>query len=248
MRFTIITATYNSVFSIEQCLLSIVEQSFKDVEIIVVDGLSSDGTLDKIHTLIKKHSNIRLISEDDKGIYDALNKGINMASGDIIGFVHSDDMLANHNVLSNIQNCFELNSVDGVYGDLEYVKKHDESQVVRHWQSCSFNQSLLAKGWSPPHPTLYLKKSVYEKHGQFSLNYKISSDYDFMTRLFKDKQLRFWYLPKVITKMRIGGASNKNLKNILIKSYEDYRIIKRNNVGNLLTLIRKNTSKISQFF
>ena len=94
-------------------------------------------------------------------------------------------------------------------------------EVVRHWQSCSFNQSLLAKGWSPPHPTLYLKKSVYEKHGQFSLNYKISSDYDFMTRLFKDKQLSFWYLPKVITKMRIGGASNKNLKNILIKSYED---------------------------
>ena len=248
MQFTIITATYNNALTIEQCLLSILGQSIKNIEIIVVDGLSTDGTLDKINTLANTYANIKLISEKDNGIYDALNKGISVASGDIIGFVHSDDMLADHNILEKIQSCFEANTIDGVYGDLHYVKRLDTDQIVRYWRSCPFKQSLLYKGWSPPHPTLYLKKSVYLKHGHFNLCYKISSDYDFMTRIFKDKQLNFWYLPEVITKMRVGGASNKNLKNILIKSYEDFKIIQKNNIGNVLTLLRKNTSKISQFF
>ena len=248
MLFSIITASYNSNFSIESCLTSILAQSIKQVEIIVIDGQSTDGTVDKIQSLAEKHSNIKLVSEPDKGIYDALNKGLALASGDVIGFVHSDDMLAQTDILEKIQNCFTTKNIDGVYGDLEYVNRLDTNQVVRYWKSCSFSNSLLSKGWSPPHPTLYLKKSVYEKHGHFDLNFKISSDYDFMIRVFKDERLSCMYLSEIITKMRVGGASNKNLKNIIIKSLEDYKIIRKNKSGNLYTLIRKNTSKLSQFF
>ena len=129
---------------------------------------------------------------------------------------------------------------------MEYVEKINVKKTIRYWQSCTFNHKLLKKGWAPPHPTLYLKKSVYEKHGLFDLDYTIAADYEFMIRIFSDKSLKFQYLPKLISKMRIGGVSNKNLKNILLKSQEDYNAIKKNKIGNLFTLIRKNTSKINQ--
>ena len=139
-------------------------------------------------------------------------------------------------------------SLDGVYGDLQYVNKINFKKIIRNWKSCDFKPSLLKQGWMPPHPTLFLKKEVYEKHGLFDLSFKISADYDFMLRIFKDSELKFGYLPKVITKMRVGGASNRSLKNVIRKSKEDYRAIRSNNVGNFLTLIKKNTSKLKQFF
>lgn len=247
MKFSIITATYNSVAFIESSLMSVLNQSINDVEIIIVDGLSNDGTIKKIEHLVRKHQDIKLICEADNGIYDALNKGIDIASGEIIGFVHSDDMLSNNNVLDDIRNVFIKQNVDGVYGDLEYVDKLNTNKIIRYWKSCQFSRSLLKKGWSPPHPSLFLKKSVYEKHGNFNLNYTISSDYDFMIRVLKDERLCFSYLPQVITKMRVGGISNKNLKSISTKSYEDYKVIKDHQIGGLITLVRKNSSKIKQF-
>lgn len=248
MKVSIITATYNSAKYIASSLNSIFNQDYKDIECIIIDGDSKDQTKSIIKTYQRKNLNITLVSEADNGIYDALNKGIKLATGDLIGFVHSDDNLASPHIISELVLAIKEKQAFGVYGDLQYVSQLDTSKLIRDWKSCVFSKSLLKKGWMPPHPTLFLKKEVYQKHGNFNQNYKISADYDFMLRVLKDKTLRFVYLPKVIIKMRVGGASNKDLKNIIQKTKEDYKAITSNKIGNLVTLFLKNYSKFKQFF
>lgn len=247
MKLTLITATYNSATSIKNCLDSVASQDYNDLEYLIIDGKSTDDTLNIVKEYQQKYPYIKLISEKDYGIYDALNKGIQFASGDVIGFVHSDDLLANNHILSDLVKQLKTGQLDGVYGDLQYVDKVDLNKVIRLWKSCAFKPSLLKQGWMPAHPTLFLKKEVYEKHGLFDLTYKIAADYDFMLRILKDDSLKFGYLPKVITKMRLGGASNRSLKNIIQKTKEDYRAILSNQVGGIFSILRKNTSKIKQF-
>ena len=227
MKISIITATLNSGHFIESCILSILRQNVKDLEIIIIDGLSTDSTHSKLRPLINQNDNIQFYSEKDLGIYDALNKGIEKATGEIIGFVHSDDMLADDDILNTILESFKNNNIDGIYGDLEYVEKINVKKTIRYWQSCTFNHKLLKKGWALPHPTLYLKKSVYEKHGLFDLDYTIAADYEFMIRIFSDKKFEVSISTKTYIENEIGGVSNKNLKNILLKSQEDYNAIKR---------------------
>jgi glycosyltransferase len=246
MKISIITATYNSAQNINLALASISFQIYTDLELIVVDGASSDNTIELIKNIFPWE--LKIISEKDKGIYDALNKGIAAANGDVIGFVHSDDFLASGDVLSQIANIFQEQNVDGIYGDLQYVNKEDTSKVIRYWKSEAFKPELLNKGWMPAHPTLFLKKEVYEKHGLFNLNYNIAADYDLMLRIFSDPTLKFKYLPEVITKMRVGGASNRSLKNIKLKSQEDLRALRANGIKNpLKVLAYKNFSKLGQF-
>tara|TARA_B100000963_G_scaffold98870_1_gene85434 strand:- start:352 stop:1110 length:759 start_codon:yes stop_codon:yes gene_type:complete len=247
MKISIITATFNRGHFIESCILSILRQNVKNIEIIIIDGLSTDFTYEKIAPLLEKNNNIKFFSEKDMGIYDALNKGVEKASGDIIGFLHSDDIFYEKNILNHIINKFEVNDLDGIYGDLQYIDKINTNKVLRYWQSCEFHKKLLKKGWTPPHPTMFLKKEIYKKHGKFDLQYKISADYDFMLRILNDSSIKLNYIPKVITRMRVGGISNKNIKNILLKTFEDYKAIRRNRIGSVGTLIRKNTSKIKQF-
>lgn len=247
MKVTLITAAYNSGSSIKTCLDSVISQNYGDLEYLIIDGKSSDDTLNIIKDYQQKYPYIKLISEKDYGIYDALNKGVELAAGDVIGFVHSDDLLSNNHVISDVVNNLQNEQLDGIYGDLQYVDKVDLNKVIRLWKSCAFKPSLLKQGWMPAHPTLFLKKEVYKKHGLFDLTYKIAADYDFMLRVLKDNTLKVGYLPKVITKMRLGGASNRSLKNIIQKTKEDYRAIKTNQVGGILSIIQKNTSKISQF-
>lgn len=246
-KVSIITATYNSAISIKNCLDSVVSQDYNDLEYLIIDGKSSDNTLNIVKDYQQKYPYIKLISEKDDGIYDALNKGVQLATGDVVGFVHSDDLLASNHTVNDIVNQIQNEQIDGVYGDLQYVDKIDLNKVIRLWKSCAFKTSLLKQGWMPAHPTLFLKKEVYEKHGLFDLTYKIAADYDFMLRVLKDNSLKFSYLPKVITKMRVGGASNRSLKNIIQKTKEDYRAIRSNQIGGILAIIRKNTSKIKQF-
>ena len=248
MKVSIITATYNSAKYIASSLNSIFNQDYKDIECIIIDGDSKDQTKSIIETYQIKNLNITLVSEADNGIYDALNKGIKLATGDLIGFVHSDDNLASPHIISELVLAIKEKQAFGIYGDLQYVSQLDTSKLIRDWKSCVFSKSLLKKGWMPPHPTLFLKKEVYQKHGNFNQNYKISADYDFMLRVLKDKTLRFVYLPKVIIKMRVGGASNKNLKNIIQKTKEDYKAITSNKIGNWVTLFLKNYTKFKQFY
>ncbi|KAB1067850.1 glycosyltransferase [Tamlana haliotis] len=248
MKITIITATYNSEAAITSCIQSVLEQNYPHIEHLIIDGVSTDGTLKTVKTLQEQHAHIKLISEPDRGIYDALNKGITHATGEVIGFVHSDDFLASPTVLSQIAAQFKSSNADGVYGDLQYVDKQNTNKVIRYWKSCAFTPKLLKKGWMPAHPTLFLKRDIYKKHGIFDLNFKIAADYDFILRIFKEHHLKFSYLPTVITNMRIGGASNRSLKNVIIKSKEDYKALNTNQIGGWYSLLYKNVSKLSQFY
>ncbi len=245
MKISIISAVYNNVETIEQAIKSVLSQKYDEIEYIVVDGGSTDGTLE----IIKKYSNKIdvIISEKDNGIYEALNKGIDLATGDIIGFLHSDDLYSSKNVLSQIAEVFKLNNCDGIYSDLNYVKKNNIDKVLRYWKSEKFSMSLLKKGWMPAHPTLFLKKEVYAQYGKFDTDFNIAADYDFMLRVLSNG-IKVNYIPKVLYLMRIGGVSNKSLKNIINKTKEDLKALKKNNIGGLLTIIRKNISKIPQFF
>ena len=245
MKVSIITATYNSEKALPSAIEAIKKQTYSNIEWIVVDGLSNDRTVE----LIQSNSEFitKWVSEKDNGIYDALNKGLGLASGDIIGFLHSDDFFAEDDTINNIVEKFIKSNANAVYGDLEYVQSEDTQKVIRYWKSKPFERKNLKKGWMPPHPTLFLKKEVYSKHGLFDLNYSISGDYDFMLRILKDDELSFSYLPKVITKMRVGGASS-SIGNIKRKMKEDVRAIRKNQVGYApLVLFQKNYSKVTQF-
>ncbi len=246
MKVSIITATYNSESTIEMCVNSVLNQTYSDIEYIIIDGLSSDTTISKVKGLTEGSSNVKISSEADKGIYDALNKGIAMATGAIVGFVHSDDFLADDNIIASIVEVFNSKNVDGVYGNLHYVAFEDTSKIIRNWISKPFSYKLLRQGWMPAHPTLYLKKNLYDANGAFNLEYKIAADYDFILRIFRQTDLTFYFFPKTIVKMRVGGASNRSLKNIIQKTKEDYQAIKTNKTGNLLTILLKNVTKIKQ--
>ncbi len=249
MKVSIITATYNSAQTINNCMDSVLGQTYNNIEYVIIDGNSKDKTVEIIKARAAAHLNITWISEADKGIYDALNKGIEKATGEIVGFVHSDDYLAGPEIISDIVKIFEAEDADGVYGDLEYVNKEDTMRVIRSWKSRSFHPKLLKKGWMPAHPTLFMRKEVYQKHGNFDLKFKIAADYDFMLRVLRDSALKFYYVPKVITKMRVGGASNRSLKNMYQKSKEDFIVIKSNDIPiPMRALLFKNFSKIPQFF
>jgi glycosyltransferase len=244
MKFSIITLSFNSELFINKCLNSILKLNYSNFEIIIIDGNSYDNTVSIINSLIR--TNDIIISEDDLGIYNALNKGIKNAKGDIIGLLHSDDVFASSDVLSQIHSFFKETNCDGVYGDLNFMKN---GQISRKWNSNKFNSSLLYKGWMPPHPTLFLKKEVFEKHGLYNTNFKIAADYDFILRIFKDESLKFEYLPMVITNMSIGGVSTSGFKNLVQKSFEDYLVLKKNKMRfPLLILFRKIVGKISQFY
>lgn len=238
-------ACYNSENTIKDTLTSILEQDHFNIEIIIVDGLSSDDTVSIVHSFQRSSQNIKFISEKDRGIYDALNKGINLSTGQIIGFLHSDDVFYSKTIISEIVKLLDKH-VDGLYGDLNYISKNTK-KIIRKWKGIPYDYNNLKKGWMPAHPTLFLKKDVYHKYGLFDLKYTISSDYDFMIRILKDNSLKFIYYPKLITNMRIGGTSNNSFKNIKIKILEDYKIIKNHNIGGIFTLIRKNFSKIKQY-
>lgn len=248
MKISLITPVHNSINSINDLIKSVTNQNYSEIEHILVDGDSIDGTLETLNSYKKNNPEVKFISEKDNGVYDALNKGLNLATGDVIGVVHSDDFLNSNIIISEIASIFEKNDIDGVYGDLLYVKRNDISKIVRSWKSRPFYPEMIKNAWMPPHPTLFLRKEVYEKHGHFDTSYKISADYEFILRIFKDQFLKFEYLPKTITTMRLGGISNGGLRNILHKVKEDYRAMRKHKVGNIFTLARKTLSKLDQYF
>lgn len=251
MKISIITATHNSAATIARCIASVNSQTYNNIEHIISDGASEDNTLEIINSVPSRLAKIK--SEMDEGIYDALNKGISMATGDIIGFLHSDDVLASSQTLENIVSAFSSPSEkngqkpDVVYGDLVFVDQQDTNKIVRYWKSQPYKPYLLKRGWMPPHPTLFIRREVYEKHGLFNINLKCAADYDYILRVFRDQNLSFNYLPEVITKMLVGGISTKGFKNLLNKKKEDYWVLKYNNMPfPLWILMAKSISKIPQ--
>lgn len=245
MKISIITSVYNNKETIEDAIKSVLSQTFPNIEYIVVDGASSDGTVE----IIKKYENriSKFVSEKDKGIYDGLNRGIELATGDIIGFLHSDDIYTDENIISEVISSFLNNETDSIYGDLVYVDKKDTNKIFRYWESGDYTIEKLEKGWMPPHPTFFVKKEFYDKYGKFDLDFGIAADYDFMLRMLGKYKISTTYLPKVLYKMRVGGASNRSIRNIIQKSKEDFRALKNNGIGGYKTLLIKNISKIPQF-
>lgn len=247
MKFTLITASFNNQSTIRETIESVLSQLYSPIEYIIIDGNSTDRTKEIIQSYSTKIS--KFISEPDNGIYYALNKGINLATGEIIGFLHADDTYTNPEVIAKVADSFlKFPEIWAVYGNLQFVSQKDPSSVVRTWKSIPFHKSLLAKGWMPAHPTLFLKKEVYTKFGQFDIQYKIAADYDFMLRVLSQPGFKAVHIPEVLIKMRMGGASTGKIKNILRKSKEDLLILRKNKVGNFFTLLRKNFSKLNQFY
>ena len=247
MKISVITATYNCNDVIDHALKSINNQTYDNIEHIVIDGGSVDGTVEKL----KQNTICKLVSESDDGIYDALNKGIQAASGDVIGILHSDDEFASKDIVSKIAEEFSSDSsVSAVYGDLIYVHRKDSTRMIRYWKSKPFDFKMLTNGWMPPHPTLYVKKDFYEELGGYNLNYKIAADYSFVLSLFSSPNFKSVYLPEVIVKMKLGGASNHSIKAIFNKSLEDWRILRNfgfNSFACFSTLTMKNLSKLNKF-
>jgi len=219
-------------------------QNYPYIEYVVIDGNSNDGTLEVLEEF-REHISILLV-EPDKGIYDALNKGLRLSNGEVVGFLHSDDFFADNDVISNIANVFNHNKVEVVYGDLDFIK-NNSNFVVRRWRAGNFSQRKINYGWMPPHPTFYAKRQLYSEFGDFNLAYKIAADYDCMLR-FLQKDILVTYIPKVLVKMRVGGISNKSFRSIMQKSREDYRVMKNNKIGGFIPLLWKNLSKLQQFF
>jgi glycosyltransferase len=241
---SVITVTYNSLPTLKEAYESLLAQEFHDWEWVLQDGSSTDGTIEWLTTL--NDPRIAAQSEKDAGIYDALNKAITRAKGQLIGMLHADDLYPHAQVLTLVAEEFEKGA-DGVYGDLNYVREHDIQKVLRHWKSCAFYPALLNKGWMPAHPTLFLKRDIYDQVGYFNTRYRIASDYDFILRVFSKPAYTFSYLPSTLMLMRYGGASSK-WKNLITKSKEDLHIMRSNRMRfPMLIVLRKISSKFKQF-
>ena len=223
------------------------EQGYKNIEYIIIDGGSTDGTIDIINKY--KDRVVKFVSEKDKGIYDGMNKGIKLATGDIIGILNSDDLYANKNVVKTMVRTMEEKNADVCWGDLVYVNAKNIDKVIRYWKSSEHKQGKFKNGWMPPHPTFFVKKWVYEKYGKFNLDFPISADYEIMLRFLEKYKVKSCYVPQILVKMRIGGKSNKSIKNIIKANIECYKAWDVNGLKiNSLRIFLKPLSKIPQYF
>ncbi len=245
---TVITAVYNGVSSIAECLDSVAAQDLPGVEQLVLDANSTDGTTDVIRQQAKPH--VRHVCERDSGLYDALNKGVRLAKHDIIGLLHADDMYASPHVLSHVASAFRVDpTLEGVYGDLVYVSAEEPAKIVRYWKAGQYRRGLFFRGWMPPHPTLFLRRSVYERVGGFRTDLNIAADYEFVLRAMHIHDVKVAYIPEVFTRMRLGGMSNRNLKNVVLKTRQDLRAWQINGQAGrgFGAVALKNVTKLPQF-
>lgn len=225
MKLSIITVCYNSAETIGDTLRSVRGQTYGKIEHIVIDGGSKDNTLEVVTT--EGPHVAKLVSERDGGIYDAMNKGIALATGDVIGFINADDFYAAPDVLVQVAKIFEDQTIDACYGDLCYVKQDDTKSIVRYWRSSEFKPQLFLSGWCPPHPTFFVRKSVYDQFGGFDLGYKIAADIELMIRFLVAHQVRSYYLPRILVNMRMGGTTNKNVGNVIKQNREILQAFKK---------------------
>ena len=246
MKVTIITVTFNSGYFLEQCIQSVIAQNYPNIEYIIVDGGSTDNTLDIINRYQSFIS--KWISEKDGGMYDAINKGIQMATGDVIGTLNSDDLFASSDVIDAIVNTFDRYGVAAVYGDIVYVHPINTGKVVRQWNGGDYNRTNINFGWMPAHPSFYINKAVLQNGGNYDSKFTSSADYEFMTRYLYYHKISAQYLPKLIVKMRTGGMSNQSLYKRLLANRKDYQAMKKNNIPLAwLVAIFKPLRKIPQF-
>lgn len=243
---SIITVVRNGADTIRDCIESVLGQSYP-VEYIVIDGGSTDGTMDIVRGYSSRIA--KMVSEPDKGIYDAMNKGIAAATGDIVGCLNADDIYADNEAVATVMREFEAKGVDSVFADLVYVKREDTSRVVRYYNSSSFKPDMFAYGWMPGHPTFFVKRSCYEKYGLFKTDYAIAADYEMLTRMLGKHRISYSHIPRVLTKMRTGGVSTKNFKSNWILNREILRACAENGIDtNVFKVYSKYLTKAFQLF
>ena len=247
MKVSIVTVCYNSADTILSTLNSVSRQDYPDIEHVVIDGASKDNTLD----IINKHTfaNKVVVSEPDNGIYDAMNKGLKLASGEVVGTLNADDFYIGNNVISEVSHVFKDTAIDACFADLVYVDQMDTDKVVRYWKSQSYTDGLFKKGWMPAHPTFFVRKSVYERLGYFSLNYKIAADFELLFRFIEKNKIKTVYIPKVMVKMRLGGTTNASFANVITQNKEIIATLQHHypNFSLIGFILRKLTNRFLQF-
>lgn len=245
LKISVITVSYNAQSTIEQCVQSVISQDYQNIEYVIIDGNSSDGTV-SILEKYKKYIHV-FVSEPDKGIYDAMNKGIALASGDIIGILNADDFFADSHTLTVVSDAFKNNTTDIVYGDLDYIKP--DGSTFRKWRSGPYKKGMFNLGWMPPHPTFYCRKEVFNRLGNYSLEYGTAADYELMLRFIHFNQLQVYYIARVLVKMSTGGVSNRNINNRVKALIFDMRAMYKNKVlFPPIALLFKPLRKLGQFF
>lgn len=234
MKVSIITTTYNSASTIRDTLESVNAQTYPEIEHIIVDGKSKDNTLDLVKQYGKRIS--KIISEPDNGIYDAMNKGIRAATGDVIGILNSDDFYANNSIIEKIVDTIECTKCDSLFGNLDFVSAKNPTKIIRHWKSSPFTQGSFIKGWHPPHPTFFVRREIYDKYGGFDTAFEVSADFELMLRFLEQHKISTYFLDETIVKMRYGGESTGSIKKIISGN------------RNILKAFEKNGIKVSPFY
>lgn len=249
MKISLITVTFNSGGTLRDTIQSVLSQTYPEIEYIIVDGLSEDSTIDIIKEYVPLfQGRLKWISEKDNGLYDAMNKGFKMATGEIVGIINSDDLLTESGVIGKVIDCFEGHKdIDCVYADLYYVSQYDTSKIVRHW--ITGKQRSFSKGWHPAHPTFYVKREVYQKYGIFDLSFKFAADFELMLRLIEKNGIKLFYLPEPLVRMRLGGTTSKNWVNIKQGNLECIKAFQKNNLPvNPFYSFYRLIPKLKQFF
>ena len=246
MKISIVTATYNSAATVKDTLESIARQTYPDIEHIIVDGVSKDNTLE----LVGQYPHVsKTVSGKDKGIYDAMNKGIGLTTGEVVGILNSDDLYTHDKVLEKVMEQFQDPEVEAVYGDLQYVDPVNLNKIVRTWKAGTYTKRSFYYGWMPPHPTFFVRKRVYDRLGLFHLDLKTAADYEIMLRFLLKNKIKAAYIPEILVKMRTGGASNASFKQRIRANQEDYWAWRLNGLRpNPFTLFLKPARKVGQYF
>jgi glycosyltransferase involved in cell wall biosynthesis len=247
MRLSVITVCRNARDTIGEALSSIHRQSYRPMEHIVVDGASTDGTLDVLRA--RQAGIARLVSEPDEGLYHAMNKGIALATGDYVGFLNADDIYAHPDALAHIAEALRGGGCDAAYGDLVYVRQSDPGAVVRYWRSGPYAAGRIERGWMPAHPTFFVRTALLRKLGGFDTGYRYQADYELMVRLFLKEGISSAYVPEVLVRMRVGGHTNRSLRNVYLGNMEAYRACIDNGIRvSPLFILQKMFSRLPQFF
>ena len=249
MKISLITVTFNSGGTLRDTIQSVLSQTYPEIEYIIVDGLSEDSTIDIIKEYVPLfQGRLKWRSEKDNGLYDAMNKGFKMATGEIVGIINSDDLLTESGVIGKVIDCFEGHKdIDCVYADLYYVSQYDTSKIVRHW--ITGKQRSFSKGWHPAHPTFYVKREIYSKYGLFDLDFKFAADFELMLRLVEKEHIRLFYLPEPLVRMRLGGTTSKNLTNIRKGNIECLNAFRKNGIPvSVLYPFYRLLPKLKQYF
>jgi len=246
MKITIVTPVFNCEAYIGNCIESVISQNYADIEHIIIDGGSSDNTI-SIVDLYRNHVS-RFVTEKDHGIYDAINKGLKFATGDVVGILNADDCFSNSDVISAIVHCFNRTGCDALYGNLNYVRRKDRFMVKRKWRSAIYTPDSVLTGWMPAHPTFYVRRILYDELGIYKSTYGSCGDYELMLRFVYVYRIRVFYLNKLLIDMRTGGVSGGGLKNRYIAFKNDYRILKDVGVPYyFLIAILKKLRKVNQY-